>query len=134
MNRQIISRIDQVRIYLDRVRRDVALKNPVQGMADAAELGYQAQRLWKLFFELCQDIEQPKPLLQSGCNDPGLDCFCNAKPFLATEVLHTEPEIRSYRVFCQKCGAGTGFFDSVDAAIARWTVRFSRSGFENERR
>jgi hypothetical protein len=49
MNKKITSRFDRARFYLERVRADIRERNPAQGMADSAELGFQAQALWNQF-------------------------------------------------------------------------------------
>jgi hypothetical protein len=49
MNRKIAQRFERARRYLERIRDDMMVQNPIQGMADAAELSYQAQALWSEF-------------------------------------------------------------------------------------
>ena len=49
VNKKVTRRFDRARFYLERVREAIRRADPVQGMADAAELGYQAQALWNQF-------------------------------------------------------------------------------------
>ena len=49
MNKRVTRRFDRARFYLERVRESIRRADPVQGMADSAELGYQAQALWNEF-------------------------------------------------------------------------------------
>jgi hypothetical protein len=49
MNREIANFVNRIDIYLKRIRQDMQNRDPVQGMADSAELGEQARRLWNEF-------------------------------------------------------------------------------------
>ena len=49
MNQKIAKRFDRARLYLERIRECMRVRDPVQGMADSAELGYQAKALYKEF-------------------------------------------------------------------------------------
>jgi len=54
MNRKIAKRFDRARLYLERIRTAMQKRDPVQGMADAAELGYQAKAIHNEFAEICK--------------------------------------------------------------------------------
>lgn len=54
MNKKIAKRFDRARAYLERIRADIRASDPVQGMADAAELGYQARALWNEFEQIAR--------------------------------------------------------------------------------
>ena len=58
MNRNIQIRFDQARLYLDRIRADIQKRDPIQAMADAAELGFQANALYAEFAEICRARKQ----------------------------------------------------------------------------
>ena len=49
MTKKIANCVNRIHIYLQRLRQDMANRNPTQGMADAAEIAEQARRLWKEF-------------------------------------------------------------------------------------
>lgn len=49
MNTKIARRFHQAWLYLERIREDMRRKDPIQGMADAAELNFQAKRLFEEF-------------------------------------------------------------------------------------
>ena len=54
MNRKIANRFDRARLYLERIRTAMQKRDPVQGMADAAELGYQAGGIYAEFAKICK--------------------------------------------------------------------------------
>ena len=54
MNRKIANRFDRARLYLERIRTAMQKRDPVQGMADAAELGYQAGAIYAEFAKICK--------------------------------------------------------------------------------
>lgn len=60
MNSIILNRLNRIDIYLKRVRQDAALGNPVQGMADAAELAEIARRLYQDFQAQINQSQLPK--------------------------------------------------------------------------
>jgi hypothetical protein len=49
MNRAIAQKFDRLKLYLERIRKDLRDCDPVQGMADAAELAEIARRLYEDF-------------------------------------------------------------------------------------
>ena len=49
MNSAIMNAVNRIDIYLKRVRQDAVYGDPVQGMADVAELGEIARRLHAAF-------------------------------------------------------------------------------------
>lgn len=55
----ILNRLNRIDIYLTRVRQDWALGNPVQAMADTAELAEIARRLYQDF--QVADLESNPP-------------------------------------------------------------------------
>jgi hypothetical protein len=57
MNAKIAKRFDRARLYLERIREDMKQADPVQGMADAAELGFQAKALYNLFRTIIKGTE-----------------------------------------------------------------------------
>jgi hypothetical protein len=54
MNRAIAKRFDRARLYLEQIRTAMQKRDPAQGMVNAAELGYQANAIWKEFAEICK--------------------------------------------------------------------------------
>jgi hypothetical protein len=59
MNKNIAMRFDQARHYLERIRDSMRKADPVQGMADAAELAYQAKAIYNEFEAICKAGSQP---------------------------------------------------------------------------
>jgi hypothetical protein len=49
MNKEILTSLQRIRLYRDRLQDDVVGNDPVQGMADAAELSTIAKLLWSQF-------------------------------------------------------------------------------------
>jgi hypothetical protein len=49
MNKQILTSLVRIRLYRERLQDDAAYGDPVQGMADAAELATIAKLLWAQF-------------------------------------------------------------------------------------
>jgi hypothetical protein len=49
MNKQILTSLVRIRLYRERLQEDVANADPVQGMADAAELSTISKILWEQF-------------------------------------------------------------------------------------
>jgi hypothetical protein len=49
MNNQILTSLKRIRLYRDRLQDDLVNGDPVQGMADAAELSTIAKLLWSQF-------------------------------------------------------------------------------------
>jgi hypothetical protein len=49
MNKEILTSLTRIRLYRDRLHDDVVNGNPMQGMADAAELSTIAKLLWSQF-------------------------------------------------------------------------------------
>jgi hypothetical protein len=49
MNKQILTSLVRIRLYRERLQEDVANADPVQGMADAAELSTISKLLWAQF-------------------------------------------------------------------------------------
>lgn len=49
MNRDIALRVTRIGLYLVLIRKAMARKNPVDGMAHSAELAEQARRLYEEF-------------------------------------------------------------------------------------
>lgn len=54
MNRKIADRFDRAALYLNRVRLALQNNDPAQGMANAAELGYQAGALYTEFRKIIE--------------------------------------------------------------------------------
>jgi hypothetical protein len=61
MNQKIAKRFDRARLYLERIRESMRVRDPVQGMADAAELGYQAKALYNEFHAITKAENETKP-------------------------------------------------------------------------
>jgi hypothetical protein len=57
MNRTITQKFDRLKAYLDRIRKDLRDSDPLQGMADTAELGEIARRLYADFAEIAKRAE-----------------------------------------------------------------------------
>jgi hypothetical protein len=57
MNQQILTSLARIRLYRERLQEDVASGNPVQGMADAAELATISKLLWEQFQKEAQTQE-----------------------------------------------------------------------------
>jgi hypothetical protein len=49
MNQEILTSLKRIRLYRDRLQNDVVKGDPVQGMADAAELSTISKFLWSQF-------------------------------------------------------------------------------------
>jgi hypothetical protein len=61
MNQKIAKRFDRARTYLERIRECMRVQDPVQGMADSAELGYQAKALYNEFHAITKAENENKP-------------------------------------------------------------------------
>ena len=59
MNQKIAKRFDRARLYLERIRESMRVRDPVQGMADSAELGYQAKALYNEFRVIRENETKP---------------------------------------------------------------------------
>ena len=60
MNQKIAKRFDRARTYLERIRECMRVRDPIQGMADSAELGYQAKALYKEFHAITKTENENK--------------------------------------------------------------------------
>jgi hypothetical protein len=49
MNKEILTSLTRIRLYRERLQDDATYGDPVQGMADAAELATISKLLWSQF-------------------------------------------------------------------------------------
>jgi hypothetical protein len=57
MNQQILTSLKRIRLYRDRLQNDAVKGDPVQGMADAAELATISKLLWEQFQKEANNIK-----------------------------------------------------------------------------
>ena len=61
MNQKIAKRFDRARLYLERIRESMRVRDPVKGMADSAELLFQARMLYQEFEAIIKAENETKP-------------------------------------------------------------------------
>ena len=126
MNHKIAQRFERARRYLERIREDMRKSDPVQAMADCAELHYQATELYKEFQKAYRNNPMnPHPdLTEINQILLAMECRCGHYPRRYEETLWSDPPIVTYFYRC-RCGNQTGNFLDVNDAKLCWQARFT---------